>query len=298
MSASHQMNINKCLQRTTSWLRADTDTCAGSGPTMDTKGQQQQPQQSLVDRLVDSQLDWRLLIGEANQVEVERTHLSATQIKRQEIIHELIQTERHHCLTLALMRQVYLTGLLRLNESRQAGATSKTSEPTASSHQLEPVDLDRLFPALDELIEVHELFFAHLRLRLVECCQSGGPKATGATCLIGEAGHNNNQDGDHHQHQDKPSRLVGVVGPIGDLLLDQFRLEGNAKHPRKRRTQTSGGHLSMGEQSKQPAKQTKTNGQKLLQAYAKFCGQHVESNKYYKHLMMADKEFRQFIEVS
>ena len=218
---------------------------------------------SLVDRLIDSQLDWRRLVGEANGGRPIGEHLGEAQIKRQEVLHELIQTERHHCLTLALMRQIYLSGLQRLNEARGrlAGAGSRCPEPASQPTAAEPIDLERLFPALEELIQSHELFFAHLRLRLVDCCQ---PRA------------------------DRP--LVGVVGPVGDLLADQFRLRpAGAPGEPAGRAHPAGSGAGLGPQ---------TTGRKLLAAYARFCGQQNDSTRYFKQLIQSDKQFKQFIEVS
>lgn len=306
---------------------------------------------SLVDRLIDSEVEWRQLIKEANEQFSKPNPLNSMnelQIKRQEVIHELVQTERHHCLTLALMRQVYLVGLKQLNEWRSLrdmqSVISMTANETSnnklvstygvnnssnnnsssggkmvsSNHavalnqsQMESfisahgaggdlIDLDRLFPALEDLIQAHELFFAHLRLRLVESCQRERP-------------------------------IVGLVGPLGDLLCDQFRLQrqqtpdggqfkasncedihqhtttGACRPPpatptaqtitaatQTDITTTTGAKLrQQQQQTNQPA-----NGHKLLQAYAKFCGQHYDSSRYYKQLMQSDKGFKQFIEVS
>lgn len=280
---------------------------------------------TLVDLFVDSQLDWRQLFCEANKIDHNQSliteHLSETQIKRQQLIHELIQTERHHCLTLALMRQVYLAGLLRLNELRhstgcnqasscQDVAQSTTNNNTNNSqttsantsqtqvyslvHQaqssqvhslIEPIDIERLFPALEELIQAHELFFAHLRLRLLDCCSP-------ATI-------------------DRP--LIGVMGPLGDLLVDQFKLgltsqsepaqlDGQQQRRRVRRHEeqirANLSNQSSSNKSQQCGDKQQTNGAKLLQAYARFCGQQNESSRYFKQLMQHDKGFKQFIEVS
>lgn len=228
--------------------------------------------QSLVDRLIDSQLDWRHLVREANG-ELGLSRLSELQIKRQEVIHELVQTERHHCLTLALMRQVYLAGLRRLNESRASLGNLKQSSmlgdlPSANHQQQQTdlIDLDRLFPALEDLIQAHELFFAHLRLRLLDSCTPA-----------------------NHQQQQNP--FLGYVGPLGDLLCDQFRLHHPLRQPANQLRRRD-------DKTNEPKASEQTNGQKLLQAYGKFCGSHFDSSKYYKQLMHNDKGFRQFIEVS
>ena len=246
---------------------------------------------SLVDLLIDSHLEWRQLIGDANRPQVLADHLSEQQLKRQQIVHELIQTERHHCLTLALMRQVYLGGLLKLNEFRLRAAKQlqATNEAPASlecqganqQQQAEPIDLERLFPALEELVQAHELFFAHLRLRLVECCS------------ISPSG------------ESRAGRLIGIVGPIGDLLLEQFRLnqkqgeqqEGANEEQAGLASRTSQAKLK-GQQKLLAQKQVATNGRKLLAAYVRFCGQQLDSSKYYKQLIEHDREFKLFIEVS
>lgn len=203
--------------------------------------------QKLIEQLIDSEAEWRQLISEANGGSEALKGLSELQMKRQEVIHELILTERHHCLTLALMRQVYLAGLRKLNETRASSANSALpGEPLG-----EQIDLERLFPALDDLIQAHELLFAHLRLRLVECCQAEG------------------------------SQLIGLVGPLGDLLISQFRLSTDNSDNSESKTTVAAG-----------------NGQKLLAAYGKFCGQQHDSTRYYKYLMQHDRGFKLFIEVS
>lgn len=256
---------------------------------------------SLVDRLVDSELDWRALIKQVNEQLKgwNLDQLGELQIKRQEVIHELIQTERHHCLTLALMRQVYLAGLRQLNEMRslrdnpnqqqhliQGQQAPKATSQASSSQRLalvatgqqanqvelanqnDQIDLERLFPALEDLIQAHELFFAHLRLKLVDSCQD--------------------------QAEGKP---VGLVGPLGDLLRDQFSLEPNRGDSEQRGAPAKSEAAKSRPAANGPSSST-SNGQKLLQAYAKFCGQHYDSSRYYKHLMASDKGFKQFIEVS
>lgn len=215
---------------------------------------------SLVDRLIDSELEWRQLICEANAGSSPSEclrNLSELQIKRQEVIHELIKTERHHCLTLALMRQVYLSGLLKLNAARSSTANGKAAEAPLQ----DLIDLERLFPALEDLIQAHELLFAHLRLKLVQSCNEREPR----------------------------SQLIGLVGPLGELLVEQFQLTAV--------TRTAVTEQEPATVLAKPEK-VKGNGHKLLQAYAKFCGQHYDSSRYYKHLMQSDKGFKQFIEVS
>lgn len=296
--------------------------------------QNQESTTTLIDTLIDSQVEWRQLMRQVNEPNSLDNLLSEIQIKRQEVIHELIQTERHHCLTLALMRQVYLSGLRQLNEARSQPEASGSLSSSHSNKQQQlqrrnrdtnsrsssivsianatdssslgslastgdPIDLERLFPALEELVQAHELFFAHLRLKLVESCQI-------------------------NNHQDRSSKLIGVVGQLGDLLRDQFRLRRPIEEPTTATVDVESSGKNPGDSTKQQASTnnnsmitiatpgianttnnttnhantTQGNGQKLLQAYAKFCGSHNDSSRYYKHLMQTDKGFKQFIEVS
>ncbi|XP_042615467.1 A-kinase anchor protein 13-like isoform X4 [Cyprinus carpio] len=64
-------------------------------------------------------------------------------IKRQDVIYELIQTEMHHVRTLRIMSDVYCKGLL-------------------TDLQLEVQMVEKMFPMLDELLELHSFFFSAL----------------------------------------------------------------------------------------------------------------------------------------
>uniref|UniRef100_A0A3Q0RH74 Si:dkey-172h23.2 n=1 Tax=Amphilophus citrinellus TaxID=61819 RepID=A0A3Q0RH74_AMPCI len=95
-------------------------------------------------------------------------------VKRQDVIYELMQTEMHHVRTLRIMSEVYSKGLQK-------------------EVQLEQQTLEKLFPILDELLELHT---QHL-LRLLE--------------------------------RKKESQLEGrvyeggfVINRIGDILVSQF----------------------------------------------------------------------------
>ncbi|XP_024150558.1 A-kinase anchor protein 13 isoform X1 [Oryzias melastigma] len=95
-------------------------------------------------------------------------------VKRQDVIYELMQTEMHHIRTLRIMSEVYSKGLQK-------------------EVQLEQLTMEKLFPVLDELLELHT---QHL-LRLVE--------------------------------RKKESQLDGgslegsfVINRIGDILINQF----------------------------------------------------------------------------
>ncbi|KAM6942735.1 A-kinase anchor protein 13 [Xenentodon cancila] len=95
-------------------------------------------------------------------------------VKRQDVIYELMQTEMHHIRTLRIMSEVYSKGLQK-------------------EVQLELQTIEKLFPALDELLELHT---QHL-LRLLE--------------------------------RKKESQLEGaslegsfIINRIGDILVSQF----------------------------------------------------------------------------
>ncbi|XP_037401066.1 A-kinase anchor protein 13 isoform X3 [Pygocentrus nattereri] len=93
-------------------------------------------------------------------------------IKRQDVIYELIQTEMHHVRTLRIMADVYGKGLLK-------------------EVQLEPQTVEKVFPMLDDLLELHTVFFSSLLERKKEAKQE-------------------NTDGGF------------VINRIGDVLVNQF----------------------------------------------------------------------------
>uniref|UniRef100_H3D2Y5 Uncharacterized protein n=1 Tax=Tetraodon nigroviridis TaxID=99883 RepID=H3D2Y5_TETNG len=95
-------------------------------------------------------------------------------VKRQDVIYELMQTEMHHIRTLRIMSEVYSKGLQK-------------------ELQLELQTVEKLFPALDELLELHT---QHL-LRLLERKRESQLEA-------------GNLDGGI------------IISRIGDLLLTQF----------------------------------------------------------------------------
>lgn len=65
-------------------------------------------------------------------------------MKRQEHIYEFIMTEKHHCQTLLVMQKVFVESLQKY-----------------FSH----LNLERMFPRLIELIELHTTFLKKLRLK-------------------------------------------------------------------------------------------------------------------------------------
>lgn len=71
------------------------------------------------------------------------------EIKRQEHIYEFILTEKHHCLVLLAMQRIFVEGLQRhFNFNSSA--------------------LDRMFPKLQSLMDIHFDFLAKLRQRQSE----------------------------------------------------------------------------------------------------------------------------------
>ncbi|XP_051776791.1 A-kinase anchor protein 13 isoform X3 [Erpetoichthys calabaricus] len=97
-------------------------------------------------------------------------------IKRQDVIYELIQTEMHHVRTLKIMSDVYSKGLLK-----EALLDSRTVE--------------KMFPVLEDLLEIHTQFFSCILERKREA-----------------------------QKQMKNEVKEGgfVIYRIGDILVDQF----------------------------------------------------------------------------
>ncbi|XP_058250462.1 rho guanine nucleotide exchange factor 18a, partial [Hemibagrus wyckioides] len=84
-------------------------------------------------------------------------NFSKEAVKRQDVIHELIQTEINHVRTLKLMQGVYLRELrdsLLMDESQ----------------------LQRLFPRLDCLLQEHQNFLQKLKKRRRECLETGSDK--------------------------------------------------------------------------------------------------------------------------
>ncbi|XP_071383271.1 A-kinase anchor protein 13-like isoform X3 [Centroberyx affinis] len=82
-------------------------------------------------------------------------HLEKELVKRQDVIYELMQTEMHHIRTLRIMSEVYSKGLQK-------------------EVQLEVQTVDKLFPALDELLELHTQHLLRLLERKKESQQEGG----------------------------------------------------------------------------------------------------------------------------
>uniref|UniRef100_A0A8C1LGX6 Rho guanine nucleotide exchange factor 18-like n=1 Tax=Cyprinus carpio TaxID=7962 RepID=A0A8C1LGX6_CYPCA len=79
---------------------------------------------------------------------------SKEDIKRQDIIHELIQTEINHVRTLKLALGIYMREL-------------------RETLQMDETQLERLFPQMDSLLQVHQLFLNRLKQRRIDSLVPG-----------------------------------------------------------------------------------------------------------------------------
>ncbi|NXS92336.1 ARG28 factor, partial [Jacana jacana] len=100
-------------------------------------------------------------------------------IKRQDVIFELMQTEVHHIHTLFIMSEIFRKGM-------------------KEELQLDHGTVDKIFPCLDELLEMHRQFFCRMKERRQESCEAG-------------------------------SERNFVISRIGDILLQQFSEENAIK---------------------------------------------------------------------
>ncbi|XP_023799365.1 rho guanine nucleotide exchange factor 28 isoform X1 [Cyanistes caeruleus] len=100
-------------------------------------------------------------------------------IKRQDVIFELMQTEVHHIHTLFIMSEIFRKGM-------------------KEELQLDRSMVDRLFPCLDELLEMHRQFFCRMKDRRQESYEAG-------------------------------SERNFVISRIGDILVQQFSEENATK---------------------------------------------------------------------
>ncbi|KAM6187372.1 rho guanine nucleotide exchange factor 28 isoform 7-T9 [Sarcoramphus papa] len=100
-------------------------------------------------------------------------------IKRQDVIFELMQTEVHHIHTLFIMSEIFRKGM-------------------KEELQLDHSTVDRIFPCLDELLEIHRQFFWRMKERRQESCEAG-------------------------------SERNFVISRIGDILVQQFSEENATK---------------------------------------------------------------------
>ncbi|XP_028444724.1 A-kinase anchor protein 13 isoform X3 [Perca flavescens] len=95
-------------------------------------------------------------------------------VKKQDVIYELMQTEMHHIRTLRIMSEVYSKGLQK-------------------EVQLELQTVEKLFPVLDELLELHTQHLLRLLERKRECQLEAGSSEGGF-----------------------------IINRIGDILVSQF----------------------------------------------------------------------------
>ncbi|XP_015269071.1 PREDICTED: rho guanine nucleotide exchange factor 28 [Gekko japonicus] len=100
-------------------------------------------------------------------------------IKRQDVIFELMQTEVHHIHTLFIMSKIFRKGM-------------------KEELQLDHSTVDKIFPCLDELLELHQQFFCSMKERRQESSQGGSDRNF-------------------------------VISRIGDILVQQFSEENAAK---------------------------------------------------------------------
>ncbi|XP_066036834.1 rho guanine nucleotide exchange factor 28 isoform X2 [Chamaea fasciata] len=100
-------------------------------------------------------------------------------VKRQDVIFELMQTEVHHIRTLFIMSEIFRKGM---------------KEELQLDHSM----VDRIFPCLDELLEMHRQFFCRMKDRRQESCEAG-------------------------------SERNFVISRIGDILVQQFSEENATK---------------------------------------------------------------------
>ncbi|XP_071437121.1 rho guanine nucleotide exchange factor 28 isoform X2 [Pithys albifrons albifrons] len=100
-------------------------------------------------------------------------------IKRQDVIFELMQTEVHHIHTLFIMSEIFRKGM-------------------KEELQLDHSTVDRIFPCLDELLDMHRQFLCRMKDRRQESCEAG-------------------------------SERNFVISRIGDILVQQFSEENATK---------------------------------------------------------------------
>ncbi|XP_005386124.1 PREDICTED: rho guanine nucleotide exchange factor 28 [Chinchilla lanigera] len=141
----------------------------------------------IIEDVMDSSL-WSDLSSEAQEFEAESWSMVVDPsfcsrhekdvIKRQDVIFELMQTEMHHIQTLFIMSEIFRKGM-------------------KEELQLDHSTVDKIFPCLDELLEIHRQFFYSMKERKQESC----------------AGNDRNF----------------VINRIGDILVQQFSEENASK---------------------------------------------------------------------
>ncbi|XP_059382899.1 A-kinase anchor protein 13-like isoform X2 [Carassius carassius] len=132
----------------------------------------------------DFETDAKELEADSWSLTVDKKYLKQLKkdvIKRQDVIYELIQTEMHHLRTLRIMSDVYSRGLL-------------------TDLQLEGQMVEKMFPMLEDLLELHSFFFS----ALLERKKEGKLEETGGF----------------------------IINRIGDVLVSQFS-DSNAESMKK-----------------------------------------------------------------
>ncbi|CAG7829572.1 unnamed protein product [Allacma fusca] len=119
--------------------------------------------------------------------------LDEKEVKRQEHMYELILTEKHHCLTLALMHHLFVGGMKKAGYSRTARL---------------------LFPGLAELLQVHFTFLQRMRERQLRFRDMGQPLDTLADLI------NEQFSGEQWQQM---VRLYGLLCASHKHSLDLFK---------------------------------------------------------------------------
>ncbi|XP_006899095.1 PREDICTED: rho guanine nucleotide exchange factor 28-like [Elephantulus edwardii] len=114
----------------------------------------------IMEDVVDSSM-WSDLSSDAKEFEAESWSLVVDPsfcsrqekdvIKRQDVIFELMQTEMHHIQTLFIMSEIFRKGM-------------------KEELQLDHSTVDKIFPCLDELLEIHRHFFYSMKERRQKSC--------------------------------------------------------------------------------------------------------------------------------
>ncbi|XP_035147310.3 rho guanine nucleotide exchange factor 28 isoform X2 [Callithrix jacchus] len=169
---------------------SDSNSCrrrSHSDELLQSMGSSPSTESFIMEDVVDSSL-WSDLSSDAQEFEAESWSLVVEPsfcnrqekdvIKRQDVIFELMQTEMHHIQTLFIMSEIFRKGM-------------------KEELQLDHSTVDKIFPCLDELLEIHRHFFYSMKERRQESC----------------AGSDRNF----------------VIDRIGDILVQQFSEENASK---------------------------------------------------------------------
>ncbi|XP_012519981.1 PREDICTED: rho guanine nucleotide exchange factor 28 isoform X2 [Propithecus coquereli] len=169
---------------------SDSNNCRSrshSDELLQSVGSSPSTESFVMEDVVDSSL-WSDLSSDAQEFEAESWSLvvdpsfcsrqEKNVIKRQDVIFELMQTEMHHIQTLFIMSEIFRKGM-------------------KEELQLDHSTVDKIFPCLDELLEIHRHFFYSMKERRQESCA----------------------DNDRNF----------VINQIGDILVQQFSEENASK---------------------------------------------------------------------